>query len=183
MQGCLSYLGKESARCKWLRRLGAQLRQSRRGRASLSAGRGTTRLAPILLTLPPDCLALRVLRLQPRLARPAAIRRVDAFRDSAQAASACAPLSPRLSLACASRSLRRVLEGRGPRVPHRRLTWSGRGRHDGIAIRRRRRIAHRRRHWIAQGILCGRDCWRRLSGIGHWVIPSSDQTRSSGLRS
>ena len=67
-----------------------------------------------------------------------------------------------------SRPLRRVLEGRRLRVPHRRLTRSGRGRHDRIAVRRRRRVAHRRRHRIAQGVLRGRDGWRRLSGVGHW---------------
>ena len=79
-------------------------------------------------------------------------------------------IPPAPSLACASRPLRRVLEGRRLWVPHRQLTRSGRGRHDRIAVRRRRRVAHRRRHGIAQRVLRGRDGGRRLSGVRHWVI-------------
>jgi hypothetical protein len=46
-------------------------------------GWGAPRLAPLLLALPAHRIARRVLRLEPRLRRPAAIRRICSLRDDA----------------------------------------------------------------------------------------------------
>ena len=46
-------------------------------------GRGASRLAPLLLALPAHRRARRVLRLEPRLRRPAAVRRVHPLRHDA----------------------------------------------------------------------------------------------------